>query len=523
MTSKKRICGALMMCVLVTLLPSRVAAQAQSSATVAGVVRDTTGGNLPGVTVAASSPVLIEKVRIGVTDDRGQYQIVNLVPGVYTITFTLPGFASLKRDSVALQAGFTANVAVEMSVGSVEESITVTGESPLVDTRSTSRNEAFTRDEIDALPTAKHFANLASLIPGMRVTSAVSSPNTQDVGGTLGDRNPRLTFPGSRDSEQVSQFDGLQVTNAQGLGAGANTLWVANSGIMDEVVIDTSGLSAEATSSGVRINQIPRSGGNSMSGSFYYTYTNDSLQASNLDAELIARGATDYKTIKIWDFNPAVGGPIQKDRLWFYYAYRDWGSSDQPPGAFFDTNASDWVYTPDATRPAQAFVFFHSNAGRVTWQPAQKHKVTFYTDTISGCTCHNNVGSNQAPEASGSRLTPVNRLLQGNWTWTVSNKLLVEVGQNYKRDKWDYQRTEQESQDLGIASAAPDRIAVVDSGRGITFRAQSGVELPVRQHSPARARRRIIRHGRTSIQVWRPVALGELWPDQCQRHCLYVR
>ncbi len=187
MTSKKRICGALMMCVLVTLLPSRVAAQAQSSATVAGVVRDTTGGSLPGVTVAASSPVLIEKVRIGVTDDRGQYQIVNLVPGVYTITFTLPGFASLKRDSVALQAGFTANVAVELSVGSVEESITVTGESPLVDTRSTSRNEAFTRDEIDALPTAKHFANLASLIPGMRVTSAVSSPNTQDVGGTLGD------------------------------------------------------------------------------------------------------------------------------------------------------------------------------------------------------------------------------------------------------------------------------------------------------------------------------------------------
>ena len=139
----RRVSRILVACAWMVVLPSAVLAQGS----ITGVVRDTSGAVLPGVTVEASSPALIEKVRSVVTDGTGQYRIVDLRPGSYTLSFMLPGFSVVRREGIELTAGFTATVNAEMRVGAVEETLTVTGESPIVDVQSTSRRDVRTRSE----------------------------------------------------------------------------------------------------------------------------------------------------------------------------------------------------------------------------------------------------------------------------------------------------------------------------------------------------------------------------------------
>ena len=205
----------------VGLLPAIAQAQGTTAGAVAGVVRDTTGAVLPGVTVEAASPALIEKVRSGVTNEQGQFQIVNLPPGAYTVTFTLPGFRTLRREGIGLSAGFTATVNVELSVGGVEETLTVTGETPLVDTHATNAKTTFTRETMDAMPVAKNFAAMAVLIPGVQIlaSSANSQGATQDVGGTMGERNNVLTFHGSAAGDMPQNLDGMRPGRGSGVRA----------------------------------------------------------------------------------------------------------------------------------------------------------------------------------------------------------------------------------------------------------------------------------------------------------------
>src|SRR5204862_5050230 len=131
-------------------LPS--SASAQQAAGISGVVRDASGAVMPGVTVEAASPALIEKVRSVVSDGEGRYTIVDLRPGTYTVTFTLTGFSSVKREGITLGSGFTASVNVAMQVGSLEETITVSGAAPVVDTQSMRRQETLNTNELESLP-----------------------------------------------------------------------------------------------------------------------------------------------------------------------------------------------------------------------------------------------------------------------------------------------------------------------------------------------------------------------------------
>ena len=169
------------------LLPSAALAQA----TIAGTARDASGAVLPGVTVEAASPVLIEKVRTTVTDGNGQYQLVELRPGTYTVTFTLTGFNTYKRDGVELTGSLTAVVDAELRVGALEETITVTGEAPLVDTTSVTKQAVLSTEMSLALPTGRNYYTLGVLIPGV-------SSGSNDVGGNLGDTMGSLTSHGDK-------------------------------------------------------------------------------------------------------------------------------------------------------------------------------------------------------------------------------------------------------------------------------------------------------------------------------------
>jgi hypothetical protein len=148
---------------LVIFVLAPAAAFAQASIT--GVVRDASGGVLPGVTVEAASPALIEKVRTTVTDGTGQYRIENLRPGEYSITFTLAGFSNVRREGLALTGSFVATVNAELRVGALQETITVTAETPVVDVQSTMRQRVLDHEVIDAIPTGRTDKNLAALVP----------------------------------------------------------------------------------------------------------------------------------------------------------------------------------------------------------------------------------------------------------------------------------------------------------------------------------------------------------------------
>src|SRR5712675_3549972 len=166
---------------LLVLLLLPAAAYAQAAIT--GVARDASGGVLPGVTVEAAGPVLSEKVRSVVTDGTGQYRIVNLLPGTYAVTFSLAGFSSSKREGIELTGTFVATVNGDLKVGALEETITVTGETPVVDVQSVKVQQTVSKDVLAAIPSARTAQGIQALIPGL---SSNSQTGRGDVGGAGG-------------------------------------------------------------------------------------------------------------------------------------------------------------------------------------------------------------------------------------------------------------------------------------------------------------------------------------------------
>ena len=269
---------------LAVLLVTASGSFAQNGSNIAGVVKDTTGAVLPGVTVEASSPALIEKVRTVVTDGSGQYKIIDVRPGTYAVTFTLTGFNTVKRDGIELPASFTATVNADLRVGSVTETITVSGEAPTVDVQNVTQQRVMTHDLLDATPVgSKVAAAVGVFIPGIVVSS-------QDVGGTQSTALGTLAIHGGRSGEMLILMDGMDASNGQGRG-GAYTTVEGNDAAITEMSLQTSALTAESELGGVVTNIIPRDGGNTFKGSAFGAYTNNSLQGSNLTPRLVALGA----------------------------------------------------------------------------------------------------------------------------------------------------------------------------------------------------------------------------------------
>src|ERR1700741_2880735 len=234
------------------LLASGGHAQSLSSGTIAGVAKDESGAVLPGVTVEAASPALIEKVRTAVSDDQGVYRIVDLRPGIYSVTFTLPGFGTLRREGIELTTGFTATVNADMKVGSLEETLTVSGAAPLVDTQNVNQQRVFSRTITEQLPSSPTINQYATMIPGAVLTSGASA---QDVGGSRGEFQTGFTIHGARSGDFQQLRDGMFWGTRVAAG---NKMSSLNQATVDEVTVQTSGATAEAESGGALINVVPR-------------------------------------------------------------------------------------------------------------------------------------------------------------------------------------------------------------------------------------------------------------------------
>ena len=248
------------------LLPA--AAYAQGS--IAGVVRDTSGAVMPGVTVEASSPALIEKVRSVVTDGTGQYQIVDLRPGTYTVTFTLTGFSVVKREGIELTGSFAATVNADLKVGSLEETVTVSGESPTVDIQSSRRSNVIPTEVIDALPTSRSQYTMAVLLPGaLRAGGGAGGIGVQDVGGTRTMQITTFSIHGSRAADQRLMLNGMTARNFLSSAWASN--FVPDMGTAAEVVLDYATGTADSYAAGIGINVVPKEGGNRFTASIFVT------------------------------------------------------------------------------------------------------------------------------------------------------------------------------------------------------------------------------------------------------------
>ena len=442
------------------LLPSAASAQA-----IGGTVTDETGGVLPGVTVEVRSPALIEQVRTAVTDGAGQYLVTGLVSGDYSVTFGLPGFSTILREGIVLTAGFTANVDAELSVGSVEETITVTGATPTVDITNVQQNAAIDREIIDAIPSGKSFQNLGILIPGMVGDGVVGSTLAVDVGGQGGVNYQRLAIHGGESQDMMVQIDGMGVEAATRDGDSSNMFFA--DGNYAEYSLDYSGNSAEIESSGVRINMIPRDGSNTWTGQFFGSFSTPDLQTNNVGDELIALGIQKEdanRLSKLWFANPAVGGPIVPDRLWFWASHTSQRTDQYVANVFFDADPSDLAYTP-TNEQAIDDQLAQSTTVRLTAQATPRNKLTFFHDSnynkrnrfLIGGTLSSSL--NVMPEAAVDSTIKV-QVYQGTWTAPITNRLLIEAGVSFHPQHQNWRNTHDADISLPGALLIPGNIAV---------------------------------------------------------------
>jgi hypothetical protein len=356
-------------------MPALAAAQGAGGATVTGVVKDASGAVLPGVTVEAASPALIEKVRTTVSDASGQYRILELRPGIYTITYTLAGFTTLRREGIELTTNFTATLNVDLRVGAVAETVTVTGETPLIDVKGVTREQVISKAMLDALPTSKSMGGLIALVPG-----AVSPANGMDVGGSKGEQSVRISVHGARTGDMRQMVDGMLFSNLNSDGAGR--LYFVNPITIQENVIDlgTAG-SAQYQLGGAVINSVPRDGGNRFTGTGFVSGTGHDLQSNNLTDDLRAQQVTQVNGIRnIYDLSGLVGGPAVKDKVWWVVSARLNGSTTRSANQFHSANLDAWTLTPDPNAPVDPQERTRSNQFRGTWQVSSKDKVTGFFD-----------------------------------------------------------------------------------------------------------------------------------------------
>ena len=444
--------------VLTSAVLMPVTAFAQAS--IVGTARDASGAVLPGVTVEASSPALIEKTRSVVTNGVGQYSIEDLRPGTYTVTFALSGFTTVRREGIQLAGSFSATVNADMKVGGVAETITVSGEAPIVDVTSARNQQVISGQTVAEIPSSRQYSAFTHLIPAINVQA-------NDFSGS----NPALysvfQIHGGRRNEGQVLVDGMN-GGYQGMGVSG---YVPEVGNAQEVVFSLSGGLGEATTGGPQMNIIPKQGGNNFSGSFFISGTGDSFQGDNLTPEVQAQGLKATNSIKkLWDINPSGGGPIVRDKLWFFGTYRYQISRQNVASMWVNKNAGNpnsWTYEPVLTEQAVADGNWNNGSGRITWQISPRNKFSAWTSVQYHCLYCDGGGDGtglgfgaaiSSPEATQTNENHPSMLTQLSWTSPYTNRLLLEANAQLgpyfwwgSRQKNSYDATTIQVQDTGGA------------------------------------------------------------------------
>jgi len=400
--------------VLATLLALPGIAHAQSA--MVGLVKDTSGAVLPGVTVEASSDALIEKSKSAVTDGEGRYTIPDLRPGTYVVTFTLTGFSTIRREGIELPSQMTMTLNADLKVGALEESITVTGNSPVVDVTTAVHTSVLNREAVDNIPTGRTIQGMGQLIVGINLS-------LPDTGGARAMQQTYMSTHGMTTANTTVLVDGMMINGLQSDGAVQS---YTNDSMSQEVSYQTSGIGADTQAGGVRLNMIPREGGNRFSGTFGASYRPGEWQATNITPRHEARNLTvGNATDRIIDYTFTEGGPIKKDKLWFFASARYFSVNNFIAGTFFDDGSQG---IDDQ--------FIKSANARITYQVAPKVKFSAYFDEIDKYRGHDMQSGYDPETVAVVWKSPAYHTASAKITSPVTSRLLIEGG--YSNNTEDY-------------------------------------------------------------------------------------
>lgn len=426
-------------------LAAPASAQVQTGS-IAGTVSDTSGAVLPGVSVTLSGDRLIGGPQTQVTDTSGTYRFDRLAPGAYTVKFELQGFRPVERPDIRVSASFVATINGKLELGSVSETITVTGESPTVDVRSNVQQTVMSQEILEGVPTGRDPWSLAKLIPGVQVA-------TYDVGGTQSMQQSSMSAHGSSTSDVSYNIDGATV-NWPGGGGGATMIYY-DQGMFEEVNYMTSAIPAEMLAGGVSINMVTKEGGNTWRGNMRYNFSNDDLQAANWAAtQKIVPNFLGNPTKKTYDFNLSGGGAIVRNRIWVNGTVRKWvvnklvnARNDDGSQALDDNDLKNY-------------------SGKLVAQITPNNKLTvgyFWNDKIRG---HRRDSNDRIPDiASVVQTNPV-QTTQVKYTG-IRNRLVYESNFSVMDGQTNY---------LYQPDTAPDAIRKIDITRAEVFFASTREE-----------------------------------------------
>jgi hypothetical protein len=336
----------------------------------------------------------------------------------------------------------------------------VTGASPIVDVQNVRSQNQLTQETLTAIPTGKTFQGFGSLTVGVVIASA-----NQDVGGDKGEKNTYLAVHGGNPNDQRMLIDGMRYNLS--FAQGSSRWYMVNQNQVAEVVLETGGTGADTETGGVQLNTILKDGGNQFTGTVSGNYVPSGFQGNNLDDDLRGRGVSSATKIrKIYDIGGGFGGPIKRDKLWFYGSARRWGSQQFVPGNYFNATPGTLFYTPDLSRQAYQDIFNRDVSGRVTWQAAAKHKFTFFSAEQRNCLCFFQVEVNRSPEAAADESYGPVSLTQVTWNSPFSNKILLQAGFTNMINRASRDRT--------FDRIGPSTISVTEQTTGYIYGAPSG-------------------------------------------------
>jgi hypothetical protein len=352
-----------------------------------------------------------------------------------------------------------------MAVGGLEETVTVTGEAPVVDVQTVTRTAVLDQELMDALPTAQRYSELVALLPG-------ATPNRSNTGGSSGDNMASLSIHGGPNNGQKILSNGL---NTSGIaGAGHISGVVPNTNSASEIIVDVSGAGAELSQGGVRINYIPRDGGNTFAGSFNANFSNSGMQGDNYSKRLKGLGLRTPNTVEqIYEISGGFGGPILRDELWFWVSGQDFGSQTAAAGSFYNANAYNpnvWTYKADTSRRGINKGHWYSVAGRFTWQASARNKLAISYDSHDHCRCPDGISSTRAPDAAADRRFPHQMLYTAEWTAPLTNRLLVELTGLHRTTRWGNMQTRFSEPEAFASGAMAQMVAVQEQTTGLRYR-----------------------------------------------------
>jgi hypothetical protein len=410
--------------VAIALGASTSQAQSKSVGAIAGSVKDESGHLMSGVTIEATSPALIEKSRTVVTNDAGEYKIENLRPGIYTVTFSSQGFATIKHEGLELNTGVTLPIDASMKVASVSETVTVTTATPVVDVQNTSLQSVLTEKTLTAVPTGMG-------IPGYtEITLGATQSSTPDVGGNKGEELDSILIHDSRSNDDDELLDGMSFSSGQSTGGLGQRSVVINKISVQEITVSTGSASAEAGHPGANVNVVPKTGSDQLHGAVNYTAATGVFQSQNLNPALEARGLQSGENIKeTYDLGVGIGGPIFRGKLWFWAGYGQWNAENYAPGNYYNSTQNTLFYTPDMTRQAYTENYNYASDIRLDWQISKKNRVSLYQSYQDFCLCFFTIDTSPvSPEAGLNDWNRASFLTQAAWEGILSEKLLLRVG-----------------------------------------------------------------------------------------------